>query len=155
MPGAQFIKIDHQCGGLPSYDRFKGRVVQIDLRWIGEHKVLFRGNAFDDAKNGHLTDVIAYSGHVEGSLTIMVDPISRINVYCWIVGPESIEKIFFHFAQLLGWNDLVAPFSLAGPSAFLEIFADRDAAGMEYATNCFKSHWMKEVSKFSCEIKGS
>jgi hypothetical protein len=35
-------------------------------------------------------------------LTILVDPISRINVCCWIVGPEAIKKVFFQFAQLLG-----------------------------------------------------
>jgi hypothetical protein len=29
---SSFIKINHQCDGLPSYDRFKRHLVQIDLR---------------------------------------------------------------------------------------------------------------------------
>jgi hypothetical protein len=53
-----FIKIDHQCGGLPSYDRFKRRLVHIDLPWVGERAVLFHGDASDDAKRGHYADVI-------------------------------------------------------------------------------------------------
>jgi hypothetical protein len=56
---SSFIKIDHQCGGLPSYDRFKRRVVQIDLHWIGEQAVLFHGGAFDDANSGQFANVIA------------------------------------------------------------------------------------------------
>jgi hypothetical protein len=67
-------------------------------------------------------------------LTIVVDPIPRINLCCWIVGPESIEKVSFQFAQLLGWNDLARPFSLANPSAFPEMLVNRAVTDVEYAS---------------------
>jgi hypothetical protein len=63
---------------------------------------LFHGDAFDDAKSGNLADVISWGGHVEGSLTILVDPIPLINAYGWIVGPESIEKVFSNLPSFSG-----------------------------------------------------